>query len=256
MATKRTRRHGTDRQTELYLVNNVKAIEEGPSRKHWTKHDICSVRPLTETQHDMFQQYFQGDSMVVYGSAGTGKTFLALYLAMCDVLDGTKPQDHIIIVRSAVTTRDLGFMPGSLEEKVALFEMPYRDIMAELFGRPGTYDNMKDANLIQFITTSYVRGLTWDNAIIVIDEGQNMTDHEIHSIMTRVGNNSRIMFTGDLAQNDLINGKRGDKTGMKRMLRIVEKMSEFSSICFSTQDIVRSEFVKSWIIASEKVEDE
>jgi phosphate starvation-inducible protein PhoH len=256
MSAKRSRRQGSEKQTELILIhNNTRATTEGPTPKHWTKHDLRAVRPLTDTQHDMFRQYFQGDNIVAYGSAGTGKTFLGLYLAMCDVLDGNKPQDHVIIVRSAVTTRELGFMPGTLEEKTSLFEMPYRDIIGELFGRFGTYDNMKDANLIRFLTTSYVRGLTWDNAVIVVDEGQNMTDHEIHSIMTRVGNNSRVVFTGDLAQNDLVNGKRSEKTGMKRLLKIIEKMDEFSSVCFGTNDIVRSDFVKSWIVACESVEE-
>lgn len=254
MSAKRSRRQSSERHSELVLMHhNVKAIEEGPTRKHWTKHDIRSVRPLTDNQHEMFQQYFQGDNLVAYGSSGTGKTFLALYLAMCDVLDGNKPQDHVMIVRSAVTTRDLGFLPGTLEEKVALFEMPYRDIMSELFGRVNTYDNMKEANLVRFLTTSYIRGVTWDNAIIIVDEGQNMTEHEINSVMTRVGNNSRIIFTGDLLQDDLGSGKRSEKTGMKRLLKVIKKMDEFSSVGFTTKDIVRSEFVKSWIIANEMV---
>jgi phosphate starvation-inducible protein PhoH len=255
MSARRNRRQ-SNRSSELILINNnIKAVEEGPVRKHWTKHDIKTIRPLTANQHNMFSQYFKGDNLVAYGSAGTGKTFLALYLALCDVLDGNKPQDHVIIVRSAVTTRELGFMPGTLEEKVSLFENPYRDILNELFGRFGTYDNMKEANLIRFVTTSYVRGVTWDDALVVIDEGQNMTSHEIHSIMTRIGNNSRVIFTGDLAQNDLTNGKRAESSGMKRMLKIAEKMKEFSSVYFTVDDIVRSEFVKSWIIASESVEE-
>ena len=245
------RRRSSSKDTDVILLNNLKAVEEGPTKKHWSKHDLRSVRPLTENQHSMFTQYFQGDNLVAYGSAGSGKTFLALYLAACDILDGNKPQDHIIIVRSAVPSRELGFMPGTLEEKISLYEMPYRDILSELFGRFGTYDNMKEANLVRFLTTSYIRGITWDDAIVIVDEGQNMTEHEINSIMTRIGHNSRIIFTGDLAQNDLINGKRTEKTGMKRLLKVIENMSEFSSVCFTTKDIVRSEFVKSWIIANE-----
>jgi phosphate starvation-inducible protein PhoH len=253
-----TRRSGSrrqnQRQSELVLINNnVTAIKEGPTQKHWTKHDLKIVRPLTENQHDMFRQYFQGDNIVAFGSAGTGKSFLALYLALCDILDGNKPQERIIIVRSAVTTRELGFMPGSLDEKIALFETPYKDILQELFGRINTYENMKEADLIRFTVTSYIRGITWDNAVIIVDEGQNMTDHEIHSIMTRVGTNSRVVFTGDLAQNDLVSGKRAEKSGMKRLLKVIERMPEFSTVCFTTEDIVRSDFVKSWIVASEQV---
>lgn len=253
MSSRKSRRQAAIKSELILINNNLKAIEEGPAKKRWTKHDLKAVRPLTQNQHEMFRQYFQGDNIVAYGSSGTGKTYLALYLAMCDVLDGNKPQDHIIIVRSAVTTRDLGYMPGTLEEKVALFENPYRDILNDLFGKFGTYDSMKEQNIIRFVTTSYIRGLTWDNAIIIVDEGQNMTDHEIHSIMTRVGHNSRVIFTGDLAQNDL-NSKTKEKTGMKRLLKIIEKMKEFSSICFTIDDIVRSDFVKSWIIASEMTE--
>ena len=244
------------RDPDVLMMNNTRAIEEGPSKKHWSKHDLKSIRPLTDNQHNMFMQYFQGDSIIAYGSAGTGKTYIALYLAMCDILDGNKPQDRIIIVRSAVPTRELGYMPGTLDEKVSLYEVPYRDILSDLFGRANTYDGMKDAGLIQFITTSYIRGLTWDNAIIVIDEGQNMTEHEIHSVMTRIGQNTRIIFTGDLSQSDLINGKRSEKTGMKQMLRVIERMKEFSAVCFTVDDIVRSSFVKSWLVACESLESE
>jgi phosphate starvation-inducible PhoH-like protein len=173
---------------------------------------------------------------------------------MCDILDGSLPQKQLVVVRSAVATRDLGFMPGTLEEKTSLFEIPYRDILADLFGRPATYDNMKEAGLIRFVTTSYIRGLTWDNSIIIVDEAQNLTWHEINSVMTRIGENSRIVFTGDLIQTDL-NKKTSEKTGMQRLLATASKMSQFSTVQFTSDDIVRSELVKDWIIASEQTED-
>lgn len=255
MAVSKKKRLPT-RDADVILMNNVRAMEEGPTKKRWSKHDLKSVRPLTNNQHDLFQQYFQGDNIVVYGSAGTGKTYLSVFLAMCDVLDGNKPQDHVIIVRSVVTTRDIGFLPGTVEEKVSLFETPYKDILADLCGRTNTYDNMKDVGLIKFIPTSYIRGLTWDNAVVIIEEGQNMTSHEIHSVMTRIGKDTRVLFTGDLGQNDLEHGKKSEKTGMKRLLKVTEQMKEFSSVCFTADDIVRSDFVKSWIIANESIPEE
>lgn len=231
------------------LRDNGRAMEEGPKRKRWSTHDIKSITPLTQTQKDMFQQFYQGDQLCAYGSAGTGKSFIALFLAIGDVLDHNRPQKRIIIVRSAVPTRDMGFMPGTLEEKNSLYEAPYRDIFADLFGRKNTYEDMKEARLVEFMTTSYVRGLTWDDAIVVVDEVQNMSWHEIHSIMTRIGKDSRVIFTGDMTQTDLANHK--DKSGMDQFIRVIKKMKEFGIVYFTTDDIVRSSLVKSWIVAVE-----
>lgn len=234
------------------LNNNAAAIEEHKRRKKkWSPHDLRNIKPLTPNQESMFKQYFRGDQLCTYGSAGTGKTFLALYLALMDVLDKALPQRQLIIVRSAVATRDIGFMPGTLEEKVSLYEMPYRDILTELTDRTTAYDDLKSSGIISFMTTSFIRGLTWDDAIVIIDEGQNMSWHEINSVMTRVGANSRVIFTGDLVQTDLNkNGK--DKCGMQRFLKTVIKMKEFSTVQFTIEDIVRGKLVKSWIVASEK----
>jgi len=233
----------------LALSLNGKAQEEGPRRKHWNQHDLKTIKPLTDSQEDLFHSWYNNKNICAYGSAGTGKTFLALYLALSEVLK--RQQSRIIIVRSAVPTRDVGFLPGTLEEKTALYELPYHDILAELVGRNSTYADMKEAGLIEFVSTSFIRGLTWDNAVIVIDEGENMTFHEIDSIMTRVGENTRIIFTGDLKQTDL-DGKKGNTSGMGDALRVFDKMEQFDSIAFNKYDIVRSDFVKSWIIASEQ----
>jgi phosphate starvation-inducible protein PhoH len=228
---------------------------EGPQRKKkWSKHDIKPIRPITENQKSMCVQFYQGDHIAAIGSAGTGKSFLGCFLGISDVVDNTKEQDKMIIVRSAVQSRDVGFMPGTLEEKNSYYEMPYRDIFAELFGRGATYDDMKEAGLVNFMTTSFIRGVTWDNAVIVIDEAQNMTWEEINTIMTRVGKNSRIIVCGDVKQNDLLK-KKSEVTGITKMFEVLKRMNDFAVIEFTRDDIVRSEFVKQWIIAVEFVEE-
>ena len=169
MPRKRKNGNGKKKHQDEYLTNNIAIEEHSKKKKKWTHHDLLNVKPLTHNQENMFHQYCRGDQLCVYGSAGTGKTFLALYLALCDVLQREMSQDRLIIVRSAVTTREIGYMPGTLEEKVSLYETPYRDILAELFQRPTAYDDLKACGLVTFVTTSFVRGLTWDDAIIVID---------------------------------------------------------------------------------------
>lgn len=233
------------------LVENGKAMELGPKKKHWTNHDIKNIRPLTPAQEDMFHAFFNNFHICAHGTAGTGKTFLSLYLAFSELFKHDSTIDHIIIVRSAVMTRDLGFMPGDLDEKVSFYEMPYRDMCASLFGRYSSYDDMKEAGKILFLTTSFIRGLTWDNAIVIVDEGQNLSFHEINSIMTRLGENSRIIVTGDILQTDLRKGSSSERTGMDKFIKIIKRMKEFTTIEFTQQDIVRSKFVKSWICACE-----
>lgn len=233
---------------EMALSLNGRAQEESRKRKNWSMHDLASVRPLTSTQEELFHAWMNGSNICAHGSAGTGKTFLATYLALNEVLQNN--QQKIILVRSAVPTRDIGFMPGDQAEKLAVYEAPYHDIFHELIGRASTYQDMKDAGKVEFHCTSFMRGLTWDNAIVVVDEASNMTFHEIDNIMTRLGKNTRIIFTGDVIQSDL-SGKRGDVEGFSKAMEAFKNMRDFESIVFTKHDIVRSELVKSWIIAVE-----
>lgn len=256
---RKARRQKHHRDNELRYLQEVisqngAAMSEGPQKKSWSHHDLKKIRPLTENQRTLFKQYFSGAQVCAYGSAGTGKSYIALWLALNDILSESKEHNRLVIIRSAVATREVGHLPGTLEEKIALYELPYKDILGDLFGKSATYDDMKKAGIIEFMPTSFIRGLTWNDAIVVVDEGQNMTFHEINSIITRLGDNTRLIFTGDLVQTDLNKNTR-DKCGMDRFLKVIENMKEFSTIQFTPEDIVRSKLVKSWIMASEQVSE-
>ncbi len=232
------------------IQNNTYSKIEGPNKKSWSIHDLKSVKPLTKTQEDMFHGWFNDSHIIASGSAGTGKTFLACFLALNDILNNR--QNKLIIVRSIVPTRDIGFLPGTIEEKISVYEQPYINIFWELIGRSSTYEDMKKQKLIEFMPTSFIRGLTWDNAIVIIDECENLTFHEINSIMTRLGNNTRIIVCGDILQTDLDNSRNKGSQGMGDLLNVSEFMNEFEAVHFTTHDIVRSGFVKSWITAVEQ----
>lgn len=244
------RRNGRKTQMmdlELALNLNGTAQMEGPKRKSWSMHDIKNIKPLTPTQEDFFHAWFNGDNICAHGCAGTGKTFLALFLALQEVL--AKRKNRIIIVRSAVPTRDIGHLPGTLEEKIMKFEEPYHDILWELMGRKSSYSDMKDSGLIEFHSTSFLRGLTWDNAIVISDEAENNTFHEIDNVMTRLGENTRIIFTGDTKQTDLDGSKKLGTEGLTAAKKVFCAMDSFTCVEFTEHDIVRGPLVKSWIIA-------
>ena len=208
--SRKNRRDRQFKQEVKAIAFNEKTKREGPTKKKWSLHDMVHIQPLTEVQDEFFHCYYQGSNIAGYGSAGTGKSFLAMYLGLKDVIDKDCPQKKLIIVRSAVASRDLGHLPGTIEEKTEIYELPYNDICTELFRKSATYKNMKEAGLIEFLPTSFVRGTTWDDAIIILDESQNMTFHEISSVLTRVGRNTRVIMIGDVAQNDLT--KKNDQS--------------------------------------------
>lgn len=225
---------------------------EGPKRKTWSRHDLKNVKPLTPAQEEMMYDFLAGNNILASGCAGTGKSFIALFLAANEVLRFESTAQRIILIRSAVPTREVGFLPGTLEEKNAVYEQPYQAILAELFGRSTTYADMKAAGYIEFVTTSFLRGLTWDNAVIVFDEAQNANWEEINTVMTRIGRESRIIICGDTRQNDLLY-RKSDTTGFAILNEVANHMSAFSNIQFTQHDIVRSEFVKEFIIACEEL---
>ena len=221
-----------------------------------TKFAMKQIKPMTENQSVLFDLYEQGKNILAIGSAGTGKTYISLYLAIRDVLANNSYKE-VIIIRSSVQGRDQGHMPGDGTEKMSNFEQPYIDIVNDLFGRGDAYSILKQKKTIRFMSTSFIRGLTFDNAIIVVDEPQNMNSQELRTIMTRVGENSKIFFCGDTRQDDLSDSKnRADVSGLHYFMRVIDRMSNecFGTVKFGIDDIVRSGLVKQFIIAEESLE--
>jgi predicted ribonuclease YlaK len=222
-------------------------------RKPISEDYLLKVEPLTDNQSVMIDQYNSGQNIYSYGCAGTGKTFVALYLALRDVLSETTPYEKVYIVRSLVATREIGFLPGTHEDKASLYQIPYKNMVKYMFEMPDDasfemlYENLKAQETISFWSTSFLRGTTLDNAIVIIDECQNLNFHELDSIMTRCGQDTKIMFCGDAQQSDL--QKTNERTGILDFQKIISNMNEFSLVEFGIEDIVRSGLVKSYLIA-------
>ena len=211
------------------------------------------IIPLTENQKALFDSYTQGKNIVAYGCAGTGKTFITLYNALRDVLDPNTPYEKIYIVRSLVATREIGFLPGDHEDKSSLYQLPYVSMVKYMFEMSTDsdfemlYGNLKAQDTIDFWSTSFIRGTTLDKSVIIVDEYQNLNFHELDSIMTRVGADSKIMFCGDATQTDLV--KANEKNGIVDFMRILRLMPSVDVIEFQIDDIIRSGLCKEYLIA-------
>jgi len=213
---------------------------------------LVDITPLTDNQEVLFKDYAKGKNIFAYGAAGTGKTFIVLYNALRDVLDENSPYQKIYIVRSLVSTREIGFLPGDHEDKSALYQIPYKNMVKYMFELPTDsdfemlYGNLKQQETISFWSTSFIRGTTLDDAIIIVDECQNLNFHELDSIITRVGENTKIHFCGDATQTDLT--KTYERNGILDFMKILEQMPSFSSIEFGVEDIVRSGLCKEYLV--------
>ena len=211
------------------------------------------IEPLTDNQKLLYNAYAEDKNLIAYGVAGTGKTFITLYNALQDVLDPHTPYEKIYLVRSLVSTREIGFLPGDHEDKSFLYQIPYKNMVKYMFEMPSEadfemlYGNLKAQDTISFWSTSFIRGTTFDKAIIIVDEFQNLNFHELDSIITRVGENTKIMFCGDATQTDLV--KTNEKNGIVDFMRILRAMPSFDVIEFGLEDIVRSGLVKEYIVA-------
>ena len=214
---------------------------------------FLDVGPITENQELFFNEWKNGKNLFAYGAAGTGKTFIALYLALKDVMNEETPFDKVYIVRSLVSTREIGFLPGTHEDKSELYQIPYKNMVRSMFHMPDQtsfdmlYENLKHQETISFWSTSFLRGTTLDDAIVIVDECQNLNFHELDSIITRVGQDSKIVFCGDINQSDL--QRTNERNGILDFQRILQGMEEFEEIEFGISDIVRSGLVKSYLIS-------
>ena len=214
---------------------------------------LVDIEPLTKNQEKFFEEYDANKHLFAYGCAGTGKTFIALYKALKQVLSDDNPYEKIYIVRSLVATREIGFLPGDHEDKSSLYQIPYKNMVKSMFEMPTDsdfemlYGNLKTQETISFWSTSFIRGTTLDNAIVIVDECQNLNFHELDSIITRVGENSKIMFCGDGVQSDLRNNN--ERNGISDFIKIITRMESFAVVEFELEDIVRSGLVKEYILA-------
>jgi len=227
-------------------------------RKKPISSDIMrTIEPLTKNQEILFESYNKNQNLVAYGCAGTGKTFITLYNALKDVLDEKTPYEKIYIVRSLVATREIGFLPGDHEDKSSLYQIPYKNMVKYMFELPSEadfemlYGNLKTQGTIGFWSTSFIRGTTLDKAIIIVDEFQNANFHELCSIITRVGEDCKIMFCGDATQSDLV--KTNERNGIIDFMKILQVMPSIDIIEFQIEDIVRSGLVKEFLIAKMEI---
>ena len=253
------RKKNSDQQIGVGMTTRAQRKNKKPLNGDFLK----DITPLTENQEALFAAFDDGQNVVASGAAGTGKTFITLYNALCHVLDERTPQEKIYIVRSLVATREIGFLPGDHEDKSALYQIPYKNMVKYMFQLPLVngvedatafemlYGNLKNQGTISFWSTSFLRGTTLDNAIIIVDEFQNLNFHELDSIITRAGENTRIMFCGDASQTDLI--KTNERNGIHDFMRILRVMPSFEIIDFGIDDIVRSGLCKEYLYAKDEL---
>jgi phosphate starvation-inducible PhoH-like protein/PhoH-like ATPase len=218
-------------------------------KEHRPSYNLIDVKPLTPNQKKTFDSFINGKNLLLHGLAGTGKSFITLYLSLLKLQSQTTKMNKVTIMRSVVPTRDIGFMPGNAKEKVKMYEAPYEQIVNQLTGRHDGYNLLKMQNVIDFTTTSFIRGITISDAIVFVDEINNMTFHELDSIITRIGDNCQIVFCGDMRQSDLT--REGEKQGLRNFMRVLKRLESFDDVEFEIDDIVRSGLVREYIIAKE-----
>ena len=232
-------------ETQLSVINNKLKVKY---------EDLRKIEPLTENQSKFFELYDKSQIILLHGVAGTGKTYIALYKALEEILSKKTHLRKITLVRSAVPSREIGHLPGGEKEKTEVYTHPYRDICDDVFNKRGLYERLEEQGMLSFMITSFIRGITLDNSVIIVDECQNMTDMELNSIITRVGHRSKIIFCGDFRQTDLY--KKNDLSGLKKFMIVADMMPSAKVLEFESDDIVRSDIVKEYIMARINYEEQ
>ena len=220
--------------------------------KEINHNNLVTIKPITDNQKLVFSSWKKEQHQFLFGAAGTGKTFISMYLALQSVMDLKSKHDKVVIVRSLIPTREIGFLPGDEEDKAALYQVPYQNMVQFMFEQPNEqafnnlYDRLKGQGSLYFLSTSFLRGLTFDNTVVIVDECQNLNFHELDTIITRIGQDSRIIFCGDFDQTDL--QRTNEINGLFNFVKILEEMEEFNCTEFTIGDIVRSGFIRSYLI--------
>jgi phosphate starvation-inducible protein PhoH len=250
MSNAQPSRAATKRQQRLEQRAELKrAGGQSPSLFKPTSMEMKTIRPMTPNQELAFEAYDDEMHLFLHGCAGTGKTFISLYMALKEIFAGKSECNRVVIIRTAQSSKDIGFLPGSEKQKAEVYEAPYKALCSELFGRGDAYDILKQRGTIEFHTTSFLRGTTIDKAIIIVDEVQNQRYSEIRTVLTRVGNCSKIILCGDTRQDDLTSERYKEQSGIQDMMEVLNKMGSIETVQFGTDDIVRSGFVREFIIA-------
>lgn len=209
--------------------------------------------PITDNQVKAFRFYENDNNLVLYGCAGTGKTFISLYLALKDVLDSRSQMKKVIIIKTAQPSKQIGHLPGTEKQKMEVYEFPYRVICSQLFGRDDAYEVLKQKGIVEFHGTSFLRGCTIDDAVIIVDEVQNQSYQELRTVVTRPGDHSKIILCGDTKQDDLTSERYKEESGFRKALEVFNRMPSIKTVQFEIDDIVRSGFVREYIIAEHEL---
>lgn len=242
----------TKRQQRLAEKGHEKQLMKFPTmgQLHLNLRDIG---PITDNQITTFRAYDKGDNLFLHGCAGTGKTFISMYLALKEIENGRSRRQKLVIIRTAQSSKDIGFLPGDEKRKLEVYEAPYKAICAELYNRADAYEILKQKGIIEFHSTSFLRGTTIDDAVILIDECQNQRYVELRTVLTRTGDRSRVVLCGDTKQDDLTSERYKESSGLSDMMRVFERMGHMTAVQFEIDDIVRSGFVRDFIIAENEL---
>lgn len=238
----------TKREKRILRQQGASSLQAAPA------FNIKRIKPMTDNQQRVFDAFYDDKHLFLHGTAGTGKTFIAFYLALNNLHNQQSNHNKVYVVRSVVPTRDMGFLPGSHKDKMKVYESPYYAISTELYDRGDAYEILKQKNIIEFVSTSFIRGITLSDCIVIVDECQNMNFGELNTIITRAGPNSRFIFCGDFRQDDLTSERYKEESGIVHFMNIIKRINTFEFVNFTRDDIVRSDLVKEYIIAAEEYE--